>query len=176
MASDKMNAQKGEGLGWIVFNNPERHNAVSLDMWLAAIEIIDDFVRDEAVRVIIVRGSGERSFISGADISRFDDERAEAAAVTRYNKASETAFSNLMNARRGDFRYVAGQPFQERFQDRPSRRLRRPDARPQAGVAMGPERAHVPHEKGGVQATLGFLASQPQATDTSSNKGAADAR
>jgi enoyl-CoA hydratase/carnithine racemase len=108
MASDKMVAQKGDGLGWIVFNNPERHNAVSLDMWLAAIEIIDDFVKDDAVRVIIVRGAGNKSFISGADISKFDDERAEAAAVARYNEATETAYSSLMSAPKPTISMIQG--------------------------------------------------------------------
>jgi enoyl-CoA hydratase/carnithine racemase len=108
MATDKMNAQKGNGLGWIIFNNPERHNAVSLDMWLTAIEIIDDFSKDDAVRVIIVRGAGDKSFISGADISKFDDERAEAAAVARYNKATETAYSDLMNAPKPTISMIQG--------------------------------------------------------------------
>ena len=98
LASEKMIARKEDGLGWLVFNNPERHNAVSLDMWLAAIEIIDDFVKDEAVRVIIVRGAGEKSFVSGADISKFDEERAETEAVARYNEATETAYTSLLNA------------------------------------------------------------------------------
>ena len=108
MATDKMIAEKADGLGWIIFNNPERHNAVSLDMWQAAIEIIDDFVRDEAVRVIVVKGAGEKSFISGADVSKFDDERAEAAAVERYNQATETAYSNLMNAPKPTIAMIQG--------------------------------------------------------------------
>jgi enoyl-CoA hydratase/carnithine racemase len=108
MPSDKMIAETADGLGWIVFNNPERHNAVSLDMWLAAIEIIGDFVKDDAVRVIIVRGGGEKSFISGADISKFDDERAEAAAVERYNEATETAYTDLLNASKPTIAMIQG--------------------------------------------------------------------
>jgi enoyl-CoA hydratase/carnithine racemase len=108
MATDKMRAEKRNGLGWLVFDNPERHNAVSLDMWLAAIEMIDDFIRDEAVRVIVVRGGGEKSFISGADISKFDDERAEAAAVERYNDATETAYSSLLNAPKPTIAMIQG--------------------------------------------------------------------
>ena len=44
MRTDKMIARKGDGIGWMIFNNPERHNAVSLEMWEAAIEIIADFI------------------------------------------------------------------------------------------------------------------------------------
>ena len=95
MATDKMIAQKADGIGWMIFNNPERHNAVSLEMWEAAIEIIADFASDDAVRVIVVRGAGEKSFVSGADISKFEDERAEQEAVKRYEAATEGAYSSL---------------------------------------------------------------------------------
>ena len=60
MPTDRMIAEKADGIGWMIFNNPERHNAVSLDMWEAAIDIIADFERDEAVRVIVVRGAASR--------------------------------------------------------------------------------------------------------------------
>jgi enoyl-CoA hydratase/carnithine racemase len=90
-----MIAEKADGIGWMIFNNPERHNAVSLDMWEAAIDIIADFERDEAVRVIVVRGAGEKSFVSGADISKFEDERAEREAVKRYDAVTEGAYSSL---------------------------------------------------------------------------------
>ena len=95
MTTDKMIAQKADGIGWMIFNNPERHNAVSLEMWEAAIDIIADFARDDAVRVIVVRGAGEKSFVSGADISKFEDERAEQDAVKRYEAATEGAYSSL---------------------------------------------------------------------------------
>jgi enoyl-CoA hydratase len=95
MTADKMIARKADGIGWMIFNNPERHNAVSLEMWEAAIEIIADFQRDDAVRVVVVRGAGEKSFVSGADISKFDDERAEQDAVKRYDAATEGAYTSL---------------------------------------------------------------------------------
>ncbi|MBR3189388.1 enoyl-CoA hydratase [Bosea sp. (in: a-proteobacteria)] len=93
--TDKMIARKADGIGWLVFNNPERHNAVSLEMWEAAIRIIADFRADPQVRVIVVRGAGEKSFVSGADISKFDDERAQEAAVKRYEDATEGTYSAL---------------------------------------------------------------------------------
>lgn len=95
MSTDRMIAEKADGIGWMIFNNPQRHNAVSRDMWEAAIDIIADFERDDAVRVIVVRGAGEKSFVSGADISKFDDERAEKEAVQRYDAATEGAYSAL---------------------------------------------------------------------------------
>ena len=108
MTSDKMIAHKADGLGWMIFNNPERHNAVSLEMWQAAGDIIEDFVRDDAVRVVVVRGAGDKSFISGADISKFGDERAEAEAVERYNQATEGAYTRLLNCPKPTIAMVQG--------------------------------------------------------------------
>ena len=60
----------------MIFNNPERHNAISLEMWEAALEIMADFGADPSVRVMVVTGAGGKAFVSGADISKFKDERA----------------------------------------------------------------------------------------------------
>jgi enoyl-CoA hydratase len=108
MPTDKMIAQKRDGIGWMIFNNPERHNAVSLEMWDAANEIIEDFIRDDAVRVIVVRGAGEKSFVSGADISKFDDERAEKEAVKRYDDATEQAYTGLRSAPKPTIAMIQG--------------------------------------------------------------------
>ena len=108
MRTDKMIAETADGIGWMNFNNPERHNAVSLDMWEAAIEIIAEFERDESVRVIVVRGAGTRSFVSGADISKFDDERAAQAAVQRYDDATEGTYAALRAAGKPTIAMIQG--------------------------------------------------------------------
>ncbi len=108
MSTDKMIARVDDGIGWIIFNNPERHNAVSLEMWETAIEIIRRFVADDAVRVIVVRGVGEKSFVSGADISKFGDERAKEEAVKRYEAATEGAYSSLRAAPKPTIAMIQG--------------------------------------------------------------------
>lgn len=85
--SDKMLAHTEDGVGTLIFNNPERHNAVSLEMWEAAGTILEGFASDPAVRVVVLTGAGGKAFVSGADISRFEDERANLDAVERYNAA-----------------------------------------------------------------------------------------
>jgi enoyl-CoA hydratase len=89
--TDKMVARRDGAVGHLIFNNPERRNAVSLDMWEAAARILDDFARDGAVRVVVVSGAGGKAFVSGADISRFGDERATEEAIARYNVMVEKA-------------------------------------------------------------------------------------
>ncbi|HET7157136.1 MAG TPA: enoyl-CoA hydratase [Hyphomicrobiaceae bacterium] len=96
-ATDKILARKEGRVGTLVFNNPERHNAVSLEMWEAATKVIEDFGSDADVRVLVVTGAGGKAFVSGADISKFGDERATEAAVERYNSTSQGFYSSLYN-------------------------------------------------------------------------------
>jgi len=83
--SDKMLARKDGQVGYVIFNNPERHNAVSLDMWARTAEILDQFARDDEVRVVVITGAGGKSFVSGADISKFESERGSLEATKVYN-------------------------------------------------------------------------------------------
>src|SRR3546814_2777772 len=92
MATDKMIAEKNGAVGRITFNNPARHNAVSLEMWEATHEIMEDFLSDDAIRVIVLTGAGGKAFVSGADISKFEDERANKEAVEKYGAAVTKAY------------------------------------------------------------------------------------
>jgi enoyl-CoA hydratase len=89
--TDKVLARQDGAVGHLIFNNPERRNAVSLDMWEAAAKILDRFARDSGVRVVVVSGAGGKAFVSGADISRFGDERATEEAIARYNTMVDKA-------------------------------------------------------------------------------------
>jgi enoyl-CoA hydratase len=86
--TDKIRTEVEGGVGWIVFNNPERHNAVSLEMWQGAHDAMRAFMDDDAIRLIGITGAGDRAFISGADISKFESERAQAEAVKKYDSTS----------------------------------------------------------------------------------------
>jgi enoyl-CoA hydratase/carnithine racemase len=92
---EKMLARKDGHVGTMIFNNPERHNAVSLEMWQSARTILDDFAADDEIRVIVLTGAGGKAFVSGADISKFEDERATREAVERYNAAVEKVYSGV---------------------------------------------------------------------------------
>jgi enoyl-CoA hydratase/carnithine racemase len=93
--TDKMLSRKEGRVGYMIFNNPERHNAVSLDMWDAASRIMDDFARDDDVRVVVITGAGGKAFVSGADISKFESERANEEAQARYNAVVAKANDSL---------------------------------------------------------------------------------
>ncbi|MDP1674639.1 MAG: enoyl-CoA hydratase [Burkholderiales bacterium] len=88
MTTEKILASREGPVGFLVFNNPERRNAVSLDMWQRAGEVVAEFAHDDSVRVIVLAGAGDKSFVSGADISKFENERANAEAQEKYAKTS----------------------------------------------------------------------------------------
>lgn len=84
--------QRQGPIGHIVFSNPAKFNAMSMDMWEALPRAIDELDEDPAIRVIVLQGEGEKAFVSGADISQFEQNRSEGAAQARYNKAVENAY------------------------------------------------------------------------------------
>ena len=79
---------KDEPIGWITFNNPERRNAVSQEMWQLMPGYMADLAGDDAIRVVILRGAGERAFVAGADISQFKDRRRNMADEEEYRRIS----------------------------------------------------------------------------------------
>lgn len=93
--TDKMLARKEGRVGYLIFNNPERHNAVSLEMWEATKTILDGFAKDDEVRVVVITGAGGKAFVSGADISKFGAERSTLEAVAKYNKLTEAAYAGI---------------------------------------------------------------------------------
>ena len=95
--SEKMLCRKEGSVGYVIFNNPERHNAVSLDMWQVAGEMLDDFREDSNIKVVVVTGNGGKAFVSGADISRFESERANMDATKVYNATVEKAYAGIQD-------------------------------------------------------------------------------
>ena len=104
----KMIATKDGAIGWMIFNNPERLNAVSLDMWQAVPEIDADFENDPAIRVIVLKGAGERAFVAGADISQFGESRASADGIHAYEDATEIAFESIAEATKPTIAMIDG--------------------------------------------------------------------
>ncbi|MEQ8196331.1 MAG: enoyl-CoA hydratase [Rhodospirillales bacterium] len=108
MPTDKILVEKDGAVGRIVFNNPERHNAVSMEMWEAVAEGLKTFTNDDEVRVIVVTGAGGKSFVSGADISKFEDERATEEAVKRYDEAGRRAYFGLYHCPKPTIAMIRG--------------------------------------------------------------------
>src|SRR6201996_8479582 len=76
------------GVGVLTFNNPEKRNAMSLDMWEGFGQALTELRDDPEVRVVILVGAGDKAFVSGADISQFEKTRHNAEASEEYSKRS----------------------------------------------------------------------------------------
>ncbi len=78
-----------------MFNNPERRNAVSVDMWEAIPSVLASFEADSEIRVVVLAGAGDKAFVSGADISQFEKQRSGPEAVQHYEEIAEAAQQRL---------------------------------------------------------------------------------
>src|SRR5712691_6833288 len=85
----KLLLQKDGPIGWIIFNQPEKRNAVSLEMWQLMPEYVRDLATDDTIRVVVLRGAGDQAFVAGADISQFKERRRNMADQEEYAKISE---------------------------------------------------------------------------------------
>jgi enoyl-CoA hydratase/carnithine racemase len=79
----------------IRFNNPAKHNALSVEMWEAVPPLLRVAQGDDRVRLVVFSGAGEKSFVSGADISQFEDMRAAREAVARYEAMAEQTLAGI---------------------------------------------------------------------------------
>ena len=96
-AGGKMLAAKSDGVGVLTFNQPEKHNAISVEMWKGLADILDDFEQDAAIRTVILTGAGTRAFVSGADISQFEQQRSNASAQRAYDEQTAIGRQKLGN-------------------------------------------------------------------------------
>jgi enoyl-CoA hydratase/carnithine racemase len=87
-ADGKILQSIADGVGIITFNNPEKRNAMSLDMWEGLGSALIELRDDPEVRVVIMVGAGDKAFVSGADISQFEKTRHNAEASEEYSKKS----------------------------------------------------------------------------------------
>ncbi len=92
--------EKRDGVGRITFDNQERRNALSYDMWKGLPVVLADFARDKKVRVIVLAGAGGKAFSAGADISEFEKSRATEDAVEVYNAAVAEATNAMIATRK----------------------------------------------------------------------------
>jgi enoyl-CoA hydratase/carnithine racemase len=93
--TDKILATAAAGIGTLVFNHPEKRNALSLEMWKGIGDALAAFNADTEIRLVVMRGAGGKAFISGADISQFEERRSSADTAAEYNAITERAWSGL---------------------------------------------------------------------------------
>jgi enoyl-CoA hydratase/carnithine racemase len=88
--------EKEGAVGWIVFDQPERRNAISVEMWEQLPGAVEALAADAEVRAVVLRGAGD-AFVAGADISQFTEQRTDAGDVSRYGRVAGRGLGALLN-------------------------------------------------------------------------------
>jgi enoyl-CoA hydratase len=105
---EKILSRVDGAVGSLTFNNPERHNAMSLEMWREATTKLETLASNAAVRVIVLTGAGGKAFVSGADISKFESERSSADGIAVYNAATERFSQTLLDCPQATVAMIRG--------------------------------------------------------------------
>ena len=93
--TERIIAEKQGPVGWLTFNNPARRNAISIDMWEAIPEVLDRFEQDAEIRVIVLKGEGDKAFVSGADVSQYEKQRSSAEGIQYYEEIASRVQDRL---------------------------------------------------------------------------------
>ncbi|MFZ4406350.1 MAG: enoyl-CoA hydratase [Paracraurococcus sp.] len=96
-ADGKILASIQDGVGRVVFNQPEKRNAMSVNMWEGMGAALDLFAEDASVRCVVLQGAGDKAFVSGADISQFEKVRSNADAQQEYDRITSAGRVKLAN-------------------------------------------------------------------------------
>jgi enoyl-CoA hydratase/carnithine racemase len=107
-SSERIVARKDGAIGWLVFNNPTKHNAISMDMAEAVPAVMRAFEDDAEVRVIVVAGAGEKAFAAGSDISGFESVRADPQKNKHYNDVNERSYNAVYECKKPTVAMIRG--------------------------------------------------------------------
>ena len=91
----RISVETRDGLGFLIFDHPERRNALTQQMWREIPDAAAQLAADANVRVVVLRGAGETAFVSGADISEFEHARTR-DNVAAYDELNERAYAALL--------------------------------------------------------------------------------
>ena len=96
-----------DGLGWIIFDHEARRNAITREMWREIPRAVETLEHSDEVRVVLLRGAGEVAFVSGADISEFEQTRIGSAAE-EYDRENGRAFDALLGLSKPSIALIHG--------------------------------------------------------------------
>lgn len=97
MSAERIIVERTGSIGSLIFNNPEKRNAISLEMYRQAGDSIEVLLRDPSIRVIVIKGAGDKAFVSGGDISTYAAQRSTSEQRAIYDDQSERFRSCLQN-------------------------------------------------------------------------------
>jgi enoyl-CoA hydratase len=108
MSEGKIVAEKQGHLGRVIFDNVKKHNAMSKAMWDGLADTMESYDADDSVRVIVLEGAGDKAFVSGADISKFENERANLERTKEYGVSVNRAYASVQHALKPTIAKICG--------------------------------------------------------------------
>ncbi len=84
--------RRNGAVGTVIMSNPDKFNAMTLQMWQELPQRIAELDEDPSIHVIVLAGDGDKAFVSGADISQFGSERTDPKALQHYNQVVDAAY------------------------------------------------------------------------------------
>lgn len=106
--TERIVAEKQGPIGWLTFNNPARRNAISVDMWEAIPKVLDRFEQDPEIRVIVLKGEGDKAFVSGADVSQYEKQRSTAEGIQHYEEIAGRVAERLQSCDKAIIAMIRG--------------------------------------------------------------------
>ena len=106
--TDKILTRRDGAVAHIVFNNPDRLNAISLEMWQGMGDAVERFNADPEVRVIVLSGAGGKAFVAGADVSKYEEERMGEDSAEHYARTGERGLSALYYSEKATIAAIDG--------------------------------------------------------------------
>lgn len=108
MSAGRLLVERRGAVGWIVFDQPEKKNAINDAMWRGIPEAMARFDADPEIRCVAFRGAGTEAFAAGADISEFAKIRAERAAVGEYDGLLDRVLHAIQDSRKPSVALIHG--------------------------------------------------------------------
>ncbi len=87
-------------VGHIIFNKPEKMNAICLEMWQAMGDAMAQFEENDEVRVVVFSGAGGKAFVAGADVGKYEEERGDKDAQEHYARTGEAAMQRIYRSKK----------------------------------------------------------------------------
>jgi enoyl-CoA hydratase/carnithine racemase len=93
-----LRVEKRGAVGWLVFDQPAKKNAINDAMWRGIPQAMERFDADPEVRCVAFRGAGTEAFAAGADISEFENVRSDRGAVAQYDDLLDRVLNSIQGS------------------------------------------------------------------------------
>jgi len=103
-----LRVEKRGAVGWLVFEQPAKRNALNDAMWRGIAPAMQKFDADPEVRCVAFRGAGSEAFSAGADISEFEKRRASEESVGQYDSLLDQVLHSIQDSRKPSLAMIYG--------------------------------------------------------------------